>query len=102
MPWSTSTTFPGALGSSEQLQQNLARIRRDQGTWPCRCKPHAEDLAVRHGVAELWAQHSDRIAREPRLSAQAVQTEFARPTLRLEGPGWIKMARLPDGRIEPK
>jgi hypothetical protein len=33
-------------------------------------RQHAEDLAVEHGVAELWAQHSDRIARGDGKAAQ--------------------------------
>jgi hypothetical protein len=33
-------------------------------------RQHAEDLAAQHGIAELWAQHSDRIARGDGKAAQ--------------------------------
>jgi RHS repeat-associated protein len=36
---------------------------RDRGPGLVDATQHAEDLAVEHGIAELWVQHSDRIAR---------------------------------------
>jgi hypothetical protein len=48
---------------------------------------HAEELARLHGTAELWAQHSDRLARgdgrsarEPQNAACATRWEAWRPS----------------------
>jgi DNA invertase Pin-like site-specific DNA recombinase len=43
--------------------EKFSAYRRDRGPGLADATQHAEDLAAEHGIAELWAQHSDRIAR---------------------------------------
>jgi len=47
----------------EYKDEAFSAYRRDRGPGLRDATQHAEDLAAEHGVAELWAQHSDRIAR---------------------------------------
>ncbi len=55
---------------AEYKDEAFSAYRRDRGPGLVDARQHAEDLAVRHGVAELWAQHSDRIARGDGKAAQ--------------------------------
>jgi hypothetical protein len=48
---------------AEYTDEAFSAYRRDRGPGLRDATQHAEDLAAEHGVAELWAQHSDRIAR---------------------------------------
>jgi hypothetical protein len=48
---------------ADYKDEAFSAYRRDRGPGLRDATQHAEDLAVEHGVAELWAQHSDRIAR---------------------------------------
>jgi DNA invertase Pin-like site-specific DNA recombinase len=48
---------------AEYKDEKFSAYRRDRGPGLRDATQHAEDLAAEHGVAELWAQHSDRIAR---------------------------------------
>jgi DNA invertase Pin-like site-specific DNA recombinase len=48
---------------AEYIDEKFSAYRRDRGPGLRDATQHAEDLAAEHGVAELWAQHSDRIAR---------------------------------------
>ncbi len=48
---------------SEYVDEAFSAYRRDRGPGLRDATQHAEDLAGEHGVAELWAQHSDRLAR---------------------------------------
>jgi DNA invertase Pin-like site-specific DNA recombinase len=48
---------------AEYSDEAFSAYRRDRGPGLRDAIQHAEDLAVEHGIAELWAQHSDRIAR---------------------------------------
>jgi DNA invertase Pin-like site-specific DNA recombinase len=43
--------------------ERFSAYRRDRGPGLRDATQHAEDLATEHGIAELWAQHSDRLAR---------------------------------------
>jgi hypothetical protein len=43
--------------------ERFSAYRRDRGPGLADAIQHAEDLAAEHGIAELWAQHSDRLAR---------------------------------------
>jgi hypothetical protein len=48
---------------AEYKDEKFSAYRRDRGPGLRDATQHAEDLAAQHGIAELWAQHSDRIAR---------------------------------------
>ncbi len=48
---------------AEYSDEAFSAYRRDRGPGLRDATQHAEDLAVEHGIAELWAQHSDRLAR---------------------------------------
>jgi Resolvase, N terminal domain/Homing endonuclease associated repeat/Recombinase zinc beta ribbon domain/Recombinase len=48
---------------AEYEDEAFSAYRRDRGPGLRDATQHAEDLAVQRGIAELWAQHSDRIAR---------------------------------------
>jgi DNA invertase Pin-like site-specific DNA recombinase len=48
---------------ADYKDEKFSAYRRDRGPGLRDATQHAEDLAAEHGVAELWAQHSDRIAR---------------------------------------
>jgi DNA invertase Pin-like site-specific DNA recombinase len=48
---------------AEYKDEAFSAYRRDRGPGLRDATQHAEDLAAEHGIAELWAQHSDRIAR---------------------------------------
>jgi hypothetical protein len=55
---------------AEYKDEAFSAYRRDRGPGLVDATQHAEDLAVQYGVAELWAQHSDRIARGDGKAAQ--------------------------------
>lgn len=55
---------------AEYKDERFSAYRRDRGPGLRDARQHAEDLAAQHGVAELWAQHSDRIARGDGKAAQ--------------------------------
>jgi hypothetical protein len=48
---------------AEYSDEALSAYHRDRGPGLRDATQHAEDLAEEYGVAELWAQHSDRLAR---------------------------------------
>jgi recombinase/HNH endonuclease/recombinase-like zinc beta ribbon protein/resolvase-like protein len=48
---------------AQYIDEAFSAYRRDRGPGLRDATEHAEDLAAQHGIAELWAQHSDRIAR---------------------------------------
>jgi Recombinase/Resolvase, N terminal domain/Homing endonuclease associated repeat/Recombinase zinc beta ribbon domain len=48
---------------AQYSDEAVSGYRRDRGPGLADALAHAEDLAVERGVAELWAQHSDRLAR---------------------------------------
>ena len=48
---------------AEYLDEAVSGYRRDRGPGLRDALEHCEDLAAEHGQAELWAQHSDRLAR---------------------------------------
>jgi hypothetical protein len=55
---------------AEYKDEAVSAYHRNRGPGLVDATPHAEDLAVEHGIAELWAQHSDRIARGDGKAAQ--------------------------------
>jgi predicted transcriptional regulator len=58
------------LLAAEYSDEAVSGYRRDRGPGLADALAHAEDLAVERGVAELWAQHSDRLARGDGRSAR--------------------------------
>jgi hypothetical protein len=48
---------------AEYKDEAFSAYRRNRGPGLRDAMQHAEDLAAQEGIAELWAQHSDRIAR---------------------------------------
>lgn len=48
---------------AEYVDEAVSGYRRDRGPGLRDALEHCEDLAAEHGLAELWAQHSDRLAR---------------------------------------
>jgi Resolvase, N terminal domain len=48
---------------AEYSDEAFSAYRRDRGPGLVDATQHAEDLSAEHGICELWAQHSDRIAR---------------------------------------
>jgi hypothetical protein len=48
---------------AEYKDEKFSAYRRDRGPGLRDATQHSEDLAAEHGIAELWAQHSDRLAR---------------------------------------
>ena len=48
---------------AEYSDERFSAYRRDRGPELRDATQHAEDLAAEHGIAELWSQHSDRLAR---------------------------------------
>ena len=59
---------------AEYKDEAFSAYRRDRGPGLRDATQHAEDLAAEYGVAELWAQHSDRIARgDGRMARHTVE-----------------------------
>lgn len=58
------------LRVAEYSDEAVSGYRRDRGPGLADALEHAEDLAAERGVAELWAQHSDRLARGDGRSAR--------------------------------
>jgi hypothetical protein len=54
----------------EYKDEAVSAYRRDRGPGLRDAIQHCEDLAHEHGVGELWAQHSDRLARGDGRSAR--------------------------------
>jgi hypothetical protein len=48
---------------AEYQDEAFSAYRRDRGPGLLDATQHCEDLAAEHGISELWAQHSDRLAR---------------------------------------
>src|ERR1700676_4201124 len=48
---------------AEYSDEAFSAYRRDRGPGLRDAFQHAEDLVAEQGIAELWAQHSDRLAR---------------------------------------
>jgi hypothetical protein len=61
---------PRRRAVAEYFDEAFSAYRRDRGPDLREATQHAEDLAVKHGVAELWVQHSDRLARGDGKKAQ--------------------------------
>jgi hypothetical protein len=55
---------------ADYKDERFSAYRRDRGPGLRDATQHAEDLAAEHGIAELWAQHSDRLARGDGRSAR--------------------------------
>jgi hypothetical protein len=55
---------------AEYTDEAFSAYRRDRGPGLVDAMQHAEDLAVEFGISELWAQHSDRLARGDGRSAR--------------------------------
>jgi DNA invertase Pin-like site-specific DNA recombinase len=55
---------------AEYTDEAFSAFTRDRGPGLRDAMQHAEDLAAEHGVAELWGQHSDRLARGDGKSAR--------------------------------
>jgi DNA invertase Pin-like site-specific DNA recombinase len=55
---------------AEYVDEAFSAFRRSRGPGLVDAMQHAEDLAAEHGSAELWAQHSDRLARGDGRSAR--------------------------------
>jgi DNA invertase Pin-like site-specific DNA recombinase len=55
---------------AEYTDEGFSAFRRNRGPRLADAMGHAEDLAREHGTAELWAQHSDRLARGDGRSAR--------------------------------
>jgi DNA invertase Pin-like site-specific DNA recombinase len=60
--------------AAEYSDEAFSAYRRDRGPGLRDAIQHAEDLAQEYGIAELWAQHSDRLARgDGRLARHTVE-----------------------------
>lgn len=60
--------------AAEYSDEAFSAYRRDRGPGLRDATQHAEDLAQEHGIAELWAQHSDRLTRgDGRLARHTVE-----------------------------
>jgi hypothetical protein len=55
---------------AEYVDEAVSGYRRDRGPGLRDAIEHCEDLASEHGLAELWAEHSDRLARGDGRSAR--------------------------------
>jgi hypothetical protein len=55
---------PGRSVVAEYGDKAVSAFTRSRGARLAEAMRHAEDLAKNGGVAELWASHSDRLARE--------------------------------------
>jgi DNA invertase Pin-like site-specific DNA recombinase len=55
---------------AEYVDEAFSAYKRNRGPGLVDALEHAEDLAREHGGAELWAQHSDRLARGDGRSAR--------------------------------
>ncbi len=55
---------------AEYTDEAFSAFRRNRGPGLVDAMQHVEDLAQEHGTAELWAQHSDRLARGDGRSAR--------------------------------
>jgi DNA invertase Pin-like site-specific DNA recombinase len=53
----------GRVVAGEYTDEAFSAFTRDRGPGLAEAMHHAEDLAAEHGTAELWVQHSDRLAR---------------------------------------
>ncbi len=54
----------------EYVDETFSTYTGDRGPGLAEAMRHVEDLAEDHGTAELWAQHSDRLARGDGRSAR--------------------------------
>jgi hypothetical protein len=55
---------------AEYNDEAFSAFKRSRGPDLVDAMQHVEDLAKEHGTAELWAQHSDRLARGDGRSAR--------------------------------
>ncbi len=55
---------------AEYSDEAFSAFRRSRGPDLAKAMRHAEELAAEHGESELWAQHSDRLARGDGRSAR--------------------------------
>jgi resolvase-like protein len=53
----------GCSLAAEYVDEAFSAYSGNRGPGLAEAMQHAEDLAAEHGRAELWAQHSDRLAR---------------------------------------
>jgi hypothetical protein len=64
----------GRLFVADYVDESFSAFRRSRGPGLVDAMRHAEDLAKEHGSAELWALHSDRLARgDGRTARHAVE-----------------------------
>jgi DNA invertase Pin-like site-specific DNA recombinase len=61
---------PGRSLVDEYVDESCSAFSEDRGPGLLEAMRHVEDLAEEHGAAELWAQHSDRLARGDGRSAR--------------------------------
>jgi hypothetical protein len=94
------THEPGRAVIAEYTDEALSAFRASRGPGLADAMEHAEELAKDGGVAELWALHSDRLARgdgraarhagrarssfSPLAPARAISSSAKRSTPRLE------------------
>jgi hypothetical protein len=61
---------PGRTLTAEYTDEAFSAFKRNRGPGLLDAMEHTERLAREHGIAELWAQHSDRLARGDGKSAR--------------------------------
>jgi hypothetical protein len=61
---------PGRSIVGEYTDEAFSAFRRNRGPGLAEAMQHTEDLAEERGTAELWVQHSDRVARGDGRSAR--------------------------------
>ncbi len=65
---------PERVVVGEYVDESFSAFTGDRGPGLSEAMRHAEEIAAEHGVAELWAQHSDRLARgDGRTARHAVE-----------------------------
>ena len=64
----------GRIVVSDYVDESFSAFHRSRGPGLADAMRHVEDLAEEHGMAELWALHSDRLARgDGRTARHAVE-----------------------------
>lgn len=66
----------GALAGSPHIDENFSAYKRSRGPGLRAAKDVAIEIARRDGMAELWVQHSDRLARGNGLHADHLAEVF--------------------------
>ena len=69
----------GRLVAGEYEDESFSAFHGSRGPGLADAMQHAEELAREYGTAELWAQHSDRLARgDGRVARHAVRWRCGR------------------------